>query len=164
MRLLIFSVMAAALCGVSCGPSSGDARALPPALPAASSADSDSSAVSCPLPTGSNPRAIVYYFHRTLRCVECLEMEALTVRALDYFPEEQREGRVSLRILNVEEPENERFVDEFDIYFNTIIVAREDGGRTTWKDLGERAWELAPNRDEFIAFLVNEVAGYLPET
>jgi len=107
-------------------------------------------------------RVVVYYFHRTMRCVECLEMEALTVKALTKFAREQEREDLILKVLNVEEPENEHFIDDFGIYFNTVIVTREENDvRTEWKDIGKRAWDLTPYPDEFVAFLQKEVASYL---
>lgn len=92
-------------------------------------------------------------------------MEALTVKALARFAHEQERGTLVLRVLNVDEPDTEHFVDDFAVYFNTIILAREEQGtRTAWKDIGVRAWELVPNPDEFIAFLQKEVADCLAAT
>lgn len=160
MRALVILVAAASLLGVSCAPSSGNVgMAATAQKPSSLRTDSSSAA---PSPPGSpSSRVTVYYFHRTLRCVACLEMEALTRQAMEYFAREQDEGTVVLRVVNVEEEENEHFVEDFGVSFNTIVLVREEGGQVTWEDLGERAWDLQPYPEEFIPFLVNEVAGYL---
>ena len=46
----------------------------------------------------------VYYFHSTIRCETCLQLEELTAAILSaHFPEELRSGRVHWRPLNVVE-------------------------------------------------------------
>ncbi|MCU0613023.1 MAG: nitrophenyl compound nitroreductase subunit ArsF family protein [Candidatus Eisenbacteria bacterium] len=111
-------------------------------------------------PTGH--RVIVYYFHRTLRCASCLSLEALTVKSLAGFTVEQEEGTLVWQPLNLDEPENEHFVDDFDLSFNTVVIAREEHGvRTSWKSLVERTWDLLEDEDRFIAFVRQEVENNL---
>ena len=107
-------------------------------------------------------RVVVYYFHRTMRCSSCLSLEAMTAKGLVRFSAEREQGTLAWRPLNLDEPENEHFVDDFDLSFNTVVIAREERGvQTSWRSLGERPWDLLEDEDELIAFVGREVESYL---
>ena len=99
-------------------------------------------------------KIIVYYFHNTKRCRTCRRIEALTKKAVETgFPEDLENGKVELRILNVQVPENEHFVLDYNLTTNAVVVSLlENGSEVSWKRL-DRVWELVNNEEAFIRYI-----------
>ncbi len=104
----------------------------------------------------------VYYFHGNARCVSCRKIESLageTVRAS--FAEEMKQGKVEWLALNVEEPANRHFIQDFRLYTKSLVVAdMVDGSRVRWKNL-EKIWELLRDDEAFQRYVREEIRGYL---
>ncbi|MGC9384597.1 MAG: nitrophenyl compound nitroreductase subunit ArsF family protein [Kosmotogaceae bacterium] len=105
-----------------------------------------------------NDYMIVYYFHGTQRCHECLEMEAYIKECLEtYFSQELAEGTIKLEVVNIDYRENQDYIDKYFIMYNSVILQNfDDKESTDWKYLDE-AWNLVNNKKEFIDFIREEV-------
>jgi hypothetical protein len=107
-------------------------------------------------------KLIAYYFHRTQRCPTCLKMEAyardvLTEGLYDAF----ESGELEWRAVNVEEPQNEHFVMEYELSASALVmVSFENGEQKQWKDL-ERVWDLVSDEWAFKEYVRNEATAYL---
>jgi len=83
------------------------------------------------LPKGAVSHIEVVYFHRTERCESCLNAENYTRETLDkYFADQMKSGLISLRVLDVEKPENAALVQKFDaagssLYLSVLIQETE---------------------------------------
>jgi hypothetical protein len=83
------------------------------------------------LPKGAVNHVDVVYFHRTERCVSCLNAEAYTRETLTkYFPDQMSRGRISLYIVDVEKTENVALVRKFDaagsaLYLSILVQETE---------------------------------------
>ena len=83
------------------------------------------------LPKGTVSHVDVVYFHRTERCESCLNAENYTRETLDkYFADQLKSGRISLRVLDMEKPENAALVQKFDaagsaLYLSILIQGAE---------------------------------------
>ena len=110
-------------------------------------------------------RGIVYYFHRTLRCESCLMVEALTAKILELFATELERDVLRWRPVNLDEPKNKHYMDEFQLSFNAGVLVRErDRKVVSWKDLGEKIWDLSPYEEEYTEFVTAEVGRFLADT
>ncbi len=112
----------------------------------------------------SSYKIIAYYFHRTQRCHTCLTMEAYAAQALkDGLSDAFESGTLEWRTVNVEEPENEHFVMEYELYTSELVMVETEGGQTKrWKKL-EQIWDLVGNELEFKTFVRNEALAYLED-
>ena len=64
---------------------------------------------------------------------------------------------------DVDEPENEHFIEDYGLYTKSIVLVRmRDGAPTSWKNL-ERLWDLVYDRSAFMAYLRNEIDALLQE-
>ena len=108
------------------------------------------------------PDAIMYYFHRTLRCHTCLTIEAYIDEALRvHFAEALKEGRLLWLPTNFEEPENEHFEEDFTLEFNSAVLVRLEGGKTvSWVNL-EGVWDLIEEKDKFLDYIRENVGPVL---
>jgi hypothetical protein len=111
---------------------------------------------------GQGTRVVAYYFHGKFRCASCLRIESLSGKAIrEGFPEELRSGRLAFRDVNVEEPGNRRFIDEYRLVSQSLVIVEfRDGRRVRWKTL-EKVWTLLGKEKEFFRYVRDSVASYL---
>jgi len=105
---------------------------------------------------------IVYYFYNNVRCPTCHKIEAYTQEAVqDGFADAIRDGRLRWSPVNTDEPENEHFKKDYDLFTKSVVVARIRGGRPTrWKNL-ELIWDLVGDKDAFLKYLRDEVRPFV---
>jgi hypothetical protein len=111
-------------------------------------------------PTGD--RVVAYYFHGTARCPTCRKIEAYTQEALETaFAAEIAAGKLEWRPINVEDPGNEHFVQDFGITGKTVVLAKIRGGAVARFAKLDRTWKLVRDKAEFVDYIVAETRAYL---
>ncbi len=63
----------------------------------------------------------VYYFHSTRRCATCEAVEEVTKEAIKDYTDDE----VSFRSINIEEEENEKLVEKYEISGQTLLVIND---------------------------------------
>ena len=109
-------------------------------------------------------RLIAYYFHRTQRCRTCLTIEAYAEEALrDAFPKALATGELEWHAINVEEPANEHFVEDFQITSSALVLVNtQNGEQEEWRTL-ERVWELVGDELRFKTYVEAEGLAFLEQ-
>jgi hypothetical protein len=102
-------------------------------------------------------RLVAYYFHRTQRCHKCLTIETYAEEALkEAFPEALRRGELEWHAVNVEEPANEHFVEEYGLTSSALVLLDLWDGKTReWRNL-EQVWELVGDEMRFKTYVQAE--------
>ena len=105
---------------------------------------------------------MAYYFHRTQRCRTCLTIERYAREALaDAFPEALQAGQLVWHTVNVEEPEHEHFVTDYEITSGALVLVNtRDGAPFEWRNL-TRVWDLVGDELRFKAYVEAEAMLYL---
>ncbi len=105
---------------------------------------------------------VVYYFHGNFRCTTCRTIEAYTREAITSgFPEELKDGRLKLLVMNIQEPENEGYIKDFQLQYYMVVLEKiVDGKRQEWKKL-ESVWELVKDKEAFVKYVQEETRDYL---
>jgi hypothetical protein len=109
-------------------------------------------------------KLIAYYFHRTQRCRKCLTIEAYAEEALKQaFPHALETGELEWLAVNVEEPANEHFVEDYQLTSSELVlVDTENGEQKEWRNL-TRVWELVGDELEFKAYVEAEAMAFLEQ-
>jgi hypothetical protein len=112
--------------------------------------------------TAAADRVIAYYFHGSQRCKTCLTIEAYTAEAIRTgFADALSNGTLEWKVVNIEEPENEHFVEDYQITTRTVVlVEMKDGKQVRWSTL-DRVWDLVGDQPAFAAYIQEETKGYL---
>jgi len=107
-------------------------------------------------------KIIVYYFKTTNGCASCAYIENYTGEALRAgFKKQMDDGTIEWKVVNLDNPENKHYIQDYQLSFKSVIVAEfEDGKQTRWKNL-EMVWRLYKNKPEFLTFVQDEVKAYL---
>jgi hypothetical protein len=107
-------------------------------------------------------KIIAYYFHGTHRCTTCLTIERYSREAIEkYFSEEIREGILEFKALNVEEPENRHYIQDYQLYTKSLVLALyKDDKQLKWKNLSE-VWSYVGDKEKFYQFVKDETERFL---
>ncbi len=142
-------------------------------LPAPKSPPSKEAAVKqkveAPLPYAAvkaqDSKLIAYYFHGTFRCTTCRTIEQYSHDAIQmYFAKELGNGRLEFRPVNVEEPENKHFIQDYQLVTRSLVLSlMSDGKETKWQNLPD-VWKLVRDKDKFFQYVKDEVRKFLKET
>ena len=140
-------------------------RAAPPPPPAPSKAPVCSSNDCKPATVPVTERVVVYYFHRTARCPTCRMIEAYTREALSVaFAAEIERGNLEIQSINLDEPQNEHFVQDYQISSSTVVAAAfSNSNRGPWRRL-DRVWQLVRTQPAFFDYIQREVKELLPKS
>ena len=154
------ALAAASVVAVAPGAAGEDPQDVPLSAAARDSttawAAADSTSPASPAPLSN--RVVVYYFHRTARCENCLRFEAYTAAALEQaLGDELARGLVEWHVVNVDGPEEAHYLDDYGLEGSAVIVSVViDGSESAWEDL-DAIWTLVEDREAFEAYVVAEV-------
>ncbi len=112
-----------------------------------------------------NTKVIAYYFHGTFRCSTCQTIEKYSKEAIEqYFANELKHGTLEFSPVNVEEPGNKHFIQDYQLVTRSLVLSlMSDGKETKWKNL-PNVWQLVSDRDKFFQYVKDEVEQFQKET
>ena len=132
---------------------------------AAIAADSSSRRPSTPEPSATNApgqQVIAYYFHGTVRCHTCLEIEKEAKAVIErHFKTELDAKELVFKPVNYQQPENAHFEQDYKLPCPSLVLVRQKGGKDEqWKLLGE-TWQLVQDPIKLQGYVETEVSKYL---
>ena len=107
-------------------------------------------------------KVVAYYFHGNARCRTCKSIEAETSRVLHAdFSEALEQGSLVWETVNLDQPANAHFVDDFQLTSRIVVIADVvDGIPVRWTSL-DRVWELIGDEEAFEEYVRTATAGHL---
>ena len=124
-------------------------------------ADARGGAASAPAESEPGAGVLVYYFHSSQRCAVCNTVEALTARTLrERFAAELNSGKLAWRTVDYDRPGGKRYIKEFELAGNAVIVLDRRAGRRTPRELGD-VWRLTGDPVAFSEYVGREVSAVL---
>ncbi len=126
----------------------------------------DAAAVEAAAQTNQAPTAdskvVAYYFHGTNRCTTCRTIEAYAREAVQTgFGEALKAGKLEWRALNVEEPANRHFIQDYRLYTRSVVLVNFQGDKQLrWKNL-DKVWELVGDKGQFTRYVQGEVKTFV---
>ncbi|MBI5058597.1 hypothetical protein HZB60_02310 [candidate division KSB1 bacterium] len=105
---------------------------------------------------------IAYYFYTTQRCASCFKIETYSHEAIaQNFAADLKSGRLVWKMVNIDEPANEHFVEDYKLYTKALILVDYAAGtQLRWKNC-QKVWELLNDKVEFQSYVKREVAAFL---
>ena len=101
---------------------------------------------------------IVHYFYTSKRCTTCRKIEQWSEEAVKDLVEA---GQVQWQALNIDLPENEHFIKDFQLFTKSVIVAEyKDGKPVRWKNLPD-IWTLVRDREKFVDYVADETKNFM---
>ena len=112
----------------------------------------------------NNDQVVIYYFHRKFRCQSCEVLEqtlqnTITVKYADQFGT----GRLAMCVVNLDDPENRYFLDEFEILSNSVVIVRKKSGAVSNFKTLETIWGVSEDSEAISHLLILEMDHFLSE-
>jgi len=105
---------------------------------------------------------VAYYLHPESRCATCLKIEELAEMALrDNYPEAVEQGRLQWLALNVDQPANKHFMEDFELHTTSLVLVKKVDGETVEFKNCTRVWELVHSPMQFDRYVSDEIAAFL---
>ena len=113
-------------------------------------------------PTKELSYVTAYYFHGNYRCSNCKKIEQYSREAIEnYFKEQLKTKRLVFNIINIDLPENKHYVEDYQLYTRSLIIAEfKDGKQVKWENL-TKVWDYLNDRDKFYKYVQSEIQKYL---
>jgi hypothetical protein len=104
----------------------------------------------------------VYYFHGNRRCRTCMGIQrAIQSTISERFAADTASGALVFREVNIDEPANAHFVQDFNLSSSSMVVVATTGDKTVkWENCSE-VWPLAHNETELAAYAEKQIRSYL---
>jgi hypothetical protein len=113
-------------------------------------------------PEPSSHKVVAMYFHGNVRCPTCRKVEAYAQEAVQSgFGPQIESGLVEFRAVNVDQPENRHFIDDFQLVNRAVVVTDEDNGAVQRFVKLDNVWALVGDREAYHAYVQDAVRGYL---
>lgn len=108
---------------------------------------------------------VVYLCHGKTRCPTCLKIEASTKNVLErMFADDIRAGRVIVKEVNYELPENRDLLTKYEIIAPTVIMVQvKDGKEVTYRNLME-VWQTVHEPEAFDSLISGNLRELLSKT
>ena len=105
---------------------------------------------------------VAYYFHGNFRCNNCRKIEQYSSEAIElYFSEQLKTGELTFKVINTDEPANEHFVEDYQLYTRSLVIVEfKDGKQVKWKNLA-KVWDYLNNKEKFFEYVKLEILNYL---
>jgi hypothetical protein len=107
---------------------------------------------------------VAFYFHGNVRCATCKRIEAYADDAIHRgFAQALQTSALTWRVVNVEEPENRHFIEDFQLVTRSVVLAEyRDDKIVRWKNL-DKVWQLVRDKDGFTSYVQSETREFLGE-
>lgn len=105
---------------------------------------------------------IAYYFRTDVRCPSCIKIESWTDKAITTnFADELEDGSLVWETINTDEPGNEHYIEDYELYTKQVILAEfEHGKLLRYNDLA-KVWDLLGDQEVFGEYIVSEVERFM---
>jgi hypothetical protein len=106
----------------------------------------------------TSPEVFVFYFHRTVRCSTCLEIEAGAAKVIkENFSQFLADGFIKWVPFNIDDEGGDEFAKQFDVNSNTLVVAKISKDRTLAYKKLEDVWQHVGNTEKFSKYVTDEI-------
>lgn len=109
-----------------------------------------------------NSQVIAYYFHGTIRCHTCLEIEKESRAVIErQFRMELDTKELVFKPVDYQQPDNTHFIQDYKLPCPSLVLVRQMNGKDEkWKLLGE-TWQLVQDPIKLQRYVETELSKYL---
>jgi hypothetical protein len=107
-------------------------------------------------------KIIAYYFHVNVRCTTCRAIETYSKRVIQQrFKDDIAAGRLEWRPVNIQNPENRHFIQDYQLFTRSLVLVRiKDGRQQEYKVLND-TWELVGTPELMQQYVEKETRNFL---
>ncbi len=107
----------------------------------------------------------IYFFHTSVRCNPCLNMEAFTQQTLgDHFSEQMKDNTLQYKKINIDDARYRHLIDRYSIFTSTIVLVRfREGKEKNFESLTAQVWQLYNSEQQFVSMLKQELSRFMSD-
>jgi len=107
---------------------------------------------------------VATYFYNTFRCPTCRKLEEFSEKSVqNNFADNLKNGTIVWRVVNVDEPENQHYNKDYQLYTKSLIISEvRDGKEVRWKNL-EKIWTLVRDEEKFEEYVKSEIDAWMKD-
>ena len=134
-------------------------------MPAAGAAQAEKTQTAAPETKDVSRKFVAYYFYGDFRCDNCKKIEQYSREAIEkYFADQLKTGELVFKVINMDRPENQHFIQDYQLYTRSLIIAEFKGStQLKWKNLAE-VWNYLDDPEAFYDYVKTEIQTYLEST
>jgi len=104
---------------------------------------------------------VMYYFSQGKECSTCDKLESYSHETLHtYFKDDIEAQSMAWRKVDLDDPEHEHFVTDFDLFSKSIVLVEyRDGEQIRWNNLTE-IWDRVFEKKGFLEYIRAETQGF----
>jgi Zn-dependent alcohol dehydrogenase len=107
---------------------------------------------------------VAYYFHGQMRCPTCHKLEQYSKEAIEAnFKNELSSGELVFRVINIDEKENQHFVNDYQLYTKSLVISLVKNGKEVKSENLTKIWDYVGDKQKFIDYVKAGVADFLKE-
>ncbi len=127
-------------------------RAKPAGIAATTSADE----------IASKDRIVAIYFTGRARCTSCVAIERVSRQAIESgFPADVASGRIAMRLVNIELPENAHHTVDFEMPNRTLVLAEYKSGKAIRFEQLDKVWELTDDEKALESYVTGRLRSFI---
>ncbi len=108
------------------------------------------------------PRFIAYYFYTNKRCGPCTRIEQLAEEAVTtQFKNELASGKLQWHGVNVEQADNKHFIQDFQLYTKSVIIAEYKEGKPVRYENLQDVWKLYRDKPKYIDYVAGGIRTFM---
>ncbi len=108
---------------------------------------------------------VAYYFHGTFRCPTCHKLEQYSREAIEAnFKDELSSGKLLFLVINIDEKENQHFVNDYQLYTKSLVLSLVKDSREIKSNNLAKIWDYVGDKQKFIDYVKAGVVDFLKET
>ena len=108
------------------------------------------------------PQFIAYYFFTNKRCGPCILIEQLAEEAVTTkFKDELAAGKLQWHGVNMQQAENKHFIQDFQLYTKSVIIAEYKEGKPVRYENLKDAWKLYHNESKYIDYVAGNIKKFM---
>jgi hypothetical protein len=97
----------------------------------------------------------MYYFHPTVRCESCINIENFTKELIE--SKYNKNPEIKFIALNIEDTQNEHFRKDYDLKFSSVVLSEQkDYKEEKYKNL-DSIWTYSSDKDGFFKYMDSEI-------
>ena len=109
-----------------------------------------------------SPEVFVFYFHETVRCTTCLEIEADTEKILkENYSQLLANGFLKWVPFNIDDEGGDEFAQQFDTNSNSLVLANISKDKQLKYKKLEDIWDFVGNPEGLAIYVTNEINEFM---
>jgi hypothetical protein len=136
---------------------------VPAPAPPAAPAKAEAKAASPRVPKkAERPVVIARYCHGQARCSNCIKIEQYSREAIETGLRKALDsGRLRFEVVNVEEPANRHYVQDYGLYTKSLVLIAEAGGKEVRHKVLNGVWDHLSDKAAFMTYVKSETESFL---